>query len=122
NASAAQTAAMLNGIPGVSANAFTTATITGIDIHPSDFTIPLQITLNNEKLLPVNALDFSENVPDPNADQFAFNDYLAQQINSNPNLNTLGIRAVSGANPDGDAEIRLVASSGTNLEVRFAAS
>lgn len=122
HASASQTAAMLNSIPGVSANAFTTATITGIHIDSNDFAIPLQITINGEKLLPENSADFSANVPDPNADQFAFNDYLAQQINNNPDLNALGIRAVSGANPDGDAEIRLVASSGANLEVRFRAS
>jgi flagellar hook-associated protein 1 FlgK len=121
-ASAAQTAAMLSAIPGVSANAFTTATITDIGIDAADFAIPLQLSINGENLLPVNAVDFAANVPDPNVDEGAFNDYLAQQINSNSNLNALGIRAVSGANAiTGNPEIRLVASSGVNLDVRFAA-
>lgn len=121
-ASAAQTAAMLNAIPGVSANAFTTATVTDIGIDAADFAVPLQISLNGESLLPVNAVDFNANVPDPNVDEGAFNDYLAQRINGNSNLNALGIRAISGANAvTGNPEIRLVASSGANLDIRLAA-
>jgi flagellar hook-associated protein 1 FlgK len=125
NASAAQTAAMLNSIPGVTANAFTTATITGIDISPAGFSYPLQISINGEDLLEYNGFDLSTEIPNPgptNADRSAFNDYLAQRINSNSNLNALGLRAVSGSNPvTGDPELRLVASSGANLDIRLTA-
>lgn len=122
NASAAQTAAMLNSIPGVSANAFTTATITGIDIDPTGFAYPLQISINGENLLQHDGLALAGEVPNPNSDPGAFNDYLAERINTNPNLIALGLRAVSGANVvTGEPELRMVASSGVNLDIRLTA-
>ncbi len=126
SASAAQTAALLNSVPGVSANAFTTATITDINIDPAGFTHPLQISINGEDLLEYTGMNLAQSVPEPgpgDINREAFNDYLAERINSNPNLNNLGIRAVSGANPvTGAPELRLVASSGANLDIRFTAS
>lgn len=123
NASAAQTAAMLGSIPGVSANAFTTATITGFDLGGAAFAAPLQLIVNGENLLQYDGASLSPAVPNPgpsDANREEFNDYLAQQINSNPNLQALGLRAVSGAHSStGVPELRLVASSGVNLDIRF---
>lgn len=119
-ASAAQTASLLNAIPGVSANAYTTASITDINIAPGAFAPPLQITLNGEALIGYEAGAFAADVPDPNVDEVAFNDYLAKRINENPNLQSLGIRATSGHNAlTGAPEVKIVASSGVNLDFRF---
>ncbi|HWV13790.1 MAG TPA: flagellar hook-associated protein FlgK [Cellvibrio sp.] len=123
NASAAQTAAQMNNIPGVSAHAFTTATITDINIDPAAFTSPLQIHVNGEDIIAYSGGLISSAVPDPSVNEAAFNDYLAKQINENPNLKTLGIRAVSSSNPvTGVPELQLTASSGVNLDIRFTAS
>ncbi len=122
-ASAAQTASMLNAIPGVSANAYTTASITDINIDPAAFGPPLQITLNGESLIGYEGTALAADVPDPNVDEVAFNDYLAKQINANPNLQALGVRAISGHNTlTGAPEIQIVASSGVNFDFRFNAS
>lgn len=125
-ASAAQTAAQISAIPGVSANAYTTATITDINVAPGDFAWPLQLSINGEPLLENDGAlptpSFSTVVPDPNVSESDFNDYLAQRINSNPNLQSLGIRAQSTTNPfTGAPELRLTASSGVDLDIRFTA-
>lgn len=131
NASAAQTAAQLNNIKGVSAHAYTTATITDVNIDPLGFASPLQLSLNGENLIRYNGPNLDTSVPDPNyttpTDPYAgetnFNNYLRDQINSNANLKALGVRAESGSNPvTGRPELRLVASSGVNLDVRFTAA
>lgn len=119
-ASAMQTAAQISALPGVTANAYTTATITGINIAPADVAGGFQLTLKGEPLV-----DFGNppDVPDPNVDEAAFNTYLADQINKNPNLNALGIRAQSSTNPlTGQPELRLFASSGVDLDIRFSAN
>lgn len=124
-ASAAQTAAQISAISGVSARAFTTATITDINILPADFAPPMQISLNGEDLLKYNFdnTNFATDVPDISLSESEFNDYLATRINENPNLQSLGIRAQSGSNPiTGAPELRLVASSGVNLDIRLTAS
>lgn len=125
NASAQQTAAQLNALPGVSANAYTTATITDINVAPGDFAWPMQLSVNGEPLLEDDGSippSFSIAVPDPSVDEVAFNDYLAQRINNNPNLQSLGIRAQSTTNPfTGAPELRLTASSGVDLDIRFTA-
>ncbi len=119
-ASAAQTAVQLNAIPGVSANAYTTASITDVNIAPEAFTYPLQIMLNGEALIQHVGTNLAGDVPDPNVDEVAFNDYLAKRINENQNLQSLGIRATSGHNPlTGAPEVNIVASSGVNLDFRF---
>lgn len=127
SSSAAQTAAMLNGIPGVSANAFTTANISNVDLNGETFGFPVQITINGEPLLqyPSGAVVGDAplgDVPDPGVDKEAFNNYLAQQINSNSNFQALGMRAVSGADGAGNPELRLVASSGVNIQIGLAGS
>ncbi len=121
NASAIQTAALISSVPGVSANAYTTANITNVNI--TDFTVPLQISLNGENLLEYTTGALSTDIPDPMLDEAAFNDYLAERINENENLNDLGVRAISGSNAvTGRPEVRLVASSGVNLDIRLEAS
>lgn len=125
NASAAQTAAQMNNIPGVSAHAFTTATITDINIDSAAFVAPLQIHVNGEDLLGYGGGLILSEVPDPSVsgNESKFNDYLAKKINANPNLQALGIRAESSSNPiTGVPELRLTASSGVNLDIRFTAS
>lgn len=126
-ASAMQTAAQLSALPGVTANAYTTATITGINVAPGDFAVPMQLRINGEAIiqddgaLPTPA--FLSTVPDPNLSEADFNDYLAEQINANPNLNALGIRAQSSTNPlTGAPELRLFAASGVDLDIRFSAA
>lgn len=131
DATAAQTAAQLSTMRGVSAHAYTTATISDINIDSTGFTAPLQLSINGENLLAYNGASLDTSVPDPNyataADPTAgkknFNNYLVDQINSNPNLKALGIRAESSSNPiTGKPEINLVASSGVNLDIRFSAA
>jgi flagellar hook-associated protein 1 len=120
--SAAQTAALMNTVKGVSANAFTSAAITDIQIDPAGFTYPLQITLNGENLIEHVGTALAIEVPDPNVNEVAFNNYLAERINSNGNLQSLGIRATSGHNAiTGAPEVRIVASSGVDLEFRLQA-
>jgi len=131
NASAAQTAAQLNTIPGVTAHAFTTATITDINIDPAAFaaasatppTAPLQLSINGENIIPYANGVMDSKIPDPNISESDFNTYLAAQINSNTNLKTLGIRAEASSNSvTGAPEIHLVAASGVDLDIRFSAS
>jgi flagellar hook-associated protein 1 len=124
-ASAAQTAAQLSALPGVSANAITTATITDINFDSTAFAPPMQLSVNGENLLEYNysSAAFASDVPNPNVSESDFNDYLAERINTNPNLMALGIRAQSGNNPiTGAPELKLVASSGVNLDIRLSAS
>jgi flagellar hook-associated protein 1 FlgK len=124
NMSAAETAARMNNIPGVSAHAFTTATITDINIDSTAFAPPFQISLNGIDLVNYNTSGtISSDVPDPSVSELEFNNYLAQRINSNDSLKTLGIRAESSSNPlTGAPEIRLVASSGVDLDIRLTAA
>jgi flagellar hook-associated protein 1 FlgK len=124
-ASAAQTAAQISAVSGVSANAYTTATITDINFDAATFAPPLQLSVNGENLLEYDFTNtaFPIEMPDPNVSEADFNDYLAARINSNDNLKALGIRAQSGNNPiTGAPEIQLVASSGVNLDIRLSAS
>jgi flagellar hook-associated protein 1 FlgK len=124
-ASAAQTAAQISAVSGVSANAYTTATITDINFDAATFAPPLQLSVNGENLLEYDFTNtaFPIEMPDPNVSEADFNDYLAARINSNDNLKALGIRAQSGNNPiTGAPELQLVASSGVNLDIRLSAS
>ena len=123
NASAAQTAAQISNMTGVSAHAFTTATIGNVNITPAAFASPLQLSVNGQDLLTYTAGVLDSTVPNPNVSQAAFNDYLASQINANANLKALGIRAQSGSNAiTGAPELHLVAASGVNLDIRFSAT
>lgn len=124
-ASAMQTAAQISALPGVSANAYTTATITDINFDAASFAPPLQLSINGENLLALNPDNtaFAFDVPDPNVSEVEFNNYLAKRINDNPNLKTLGFYAESASNPiTGEPELRIVASSGVNIDVRLKAT
>lgn len=123
-ASAAQTANLLNSLPGVTANAYTTATINNLSIAPADAGLPTQISLNGVNLLGIanSGTEYLDDVPDL-TDAQALNDYLAKQINNNSNLAAQGIRAVSTTNPlTGAAELNVVSSTGENLDIRLLAS
>jgi len=126
NASAAQTAAQLSNMSGVTAHAYTTATIADINLdstNPGAFQQPLQLSLNGENLITYNGSNIDASVPNPITDKVGFNNYLSNQINSNANLQALGIRAESSSNPiTGRPEVHLVASSGVNLDIRFTAT
>lgn len=117
NASAAQTAALISAVPGVSANAYTTASLTNVSL--ASLSAPVQITVNGEPLLAYDGGAPTAAVPDPNVDESAFYAYLAEQINTNDNLASLGLYAVSGAAADASPEVRLQAASGVNLDIRF---
>ncbi len=123
--SAMQTAAQISALPGVTANALTTATITDINFDATTYAPPLQLSINGEDLLEYNfdSSAFGFEVPDPNLSEADFNSYLADRINANPNLKTLGFHAQSGSHPiTGAPELRIVASSGVNIDIRLKAS
>ncbi|WP_341938717.1 flagellar hook-associated protein FlgK [Marinimicrobium sp. C2-29] len=120
NVSAANLADQISRVSGVSANAFTQATLSDINIE--DFNSPLQITVNGEDLLEYQGGTLSTKVPNPQTEPGAFQDYLAERISDNPNLKALGFRAESGANAiTGNPELRLVASSGVDMDIRLEA-
>lgn len=120
NGSAAALADQLSRVPGVSANAFTSATIT--DMSFEDFSSPVQITVNGEALVEYEGGAIAPGVPNAQTDPAAFQEYLAERINSNENLQALGFRAESGAHPvTGELEVRLVASSGVDMDIRLQA-
>ncbi|WP_331346728.1 flagellar hook-associated protein FlgK [Cellvibrio sp. UBA7661] len=125
-ATAMETAAQISSVQGVSARAFTTATLTDLNLATADLAPPTQLYVNGQALIqydPSNTA-FHADVPDIAVDgEVAFNNYLAQQINNNPNLTSLGIRAQSSTNPiTGAPELKLVASSGVDLDIRLKSS
>lgn len=125
-ASALETAAQISAIAGVSARASTTANITNLNLAAADLAPPTQLYINGKPLIQYDTAGtaFHSAVPDFSVQgEAAFNDYLAEQINANPDLKTLGIRAQSSTNPNtGAPELRLVASSGVDLDIRLQAS
>lgn len=122
NASAQETAAQISKVSGVSAQAFTSAEITDINM-PNGALAPLQLSLNGEDLLPYTSGVIDGEVPDPSVDEVAFNDYLAEQINSNQALQNQGITAISSLDKvTGNPKIILTSSTGVNLEFRLEGS
>lgn len=126
NSSVKTIAASLNNIPGVSANAFTQANITGFNITHTE---PLQIQVNGEDLLPyvydsIQSLwVLPDTVPDPATQLDDFNDYVVNRINSNENLQNMGIYANVGVEAgSGRPEIRLYAKYGDDLSVGIVAA
>lgn len=126
NASARETASLLSNVAGVSASAQTYLEIT--DVQNLSLTSPLQVSLNGEELveyrfdagLGVNVI--STAVPDPTTEPDAFNDYLADKINTNVNLSARGIYAVAGIDPiSGISELRVVSPEGDDLQVALEA-
>lgn len=123
NSSAKTIAASLNNVPGLSANAFTQAKITGLQISRTE---PLQLQLNGEDLIPyvfdgvLNQFVLPTTVPDPAVNIDDFNDFVAEQINSNQNLHAKGIFANAGVDATtGRPEIRLYAQFGDDLDIGF---
>ena len=118
NSNAANTAALLSNLTGVSANAFTEAVMT--DVNIANFTSPLQINLNGQSLINYTSGVIDSIVPDPNVDELAFNNYLAEQINGNTLLNANGIYATSTSDPiTGNPELRILSSTGIDLDIRL---
>lgn len=125
NASAKELAASLNNISGVSANAFTYAEITSPQITKTE---PLQISLNGINLLNYSYDSLSasyrldNSVPDPNTYPNEFNDYLAEQINSNATLKEQGITALAASDSiTGTPELRLYAHQGDDINIQLIA-
>ncbi len=123
--SAKQIANTLSNVEGVSANAYNAIELSNLQLSHTE---PLQITLNGEDLLEytvdaTQAPVLNATVPDPAADPVAFNDYLAQRINDNQNLQDLGIYAVSAVDAGtGRAELRVFSTQGDDLQVQLEAA
>ncbi len=118
NSSAGATAALLSNLEGVTANAFTEFRLTDVNIN--NLTSPLQIRLNGEDLIEYELSNVASEVPDPNTDEAAFNDYLEERINDNPVLRSQGLYARSTTNPiTGNPELRVIASTGIDADIRL---
>ena len=118
NASAKTTAATLNNLTGVTANAFSYLEINDIN---ATFAAPLQLSLNGEDLVEYDGVALSSTVPNPALNSGEdFNDYLASQINDNTNLQALGIYAVSAYNAtSNEYYLQVHSTQGDNLTVGF---
>ncbi|GAB1262036.1 flagellar hook-associated protein FlgK [Aurantivibrio plasticivorans] len=118
NSSAGNTASLLSNLDGVSANAFTEAVITDININ--NLTSPVQIRLSGQDLIGYSTGQVASDVPDPSVDEAAFNTYLAERINENQILRSQGIYATSTSDPiTGNPELRILASTGIDLDIRI---
>lgn len=119
--SAKDAAAALSQESGVSVTAFTQSTLTGLNI--SDPTVA-QITLNGTNLIdpatvPTVNLTVLPGSAANSAERIALNDYLADQINNDSALQLQGLTAISGQDAAGNAELRLVSSTGEDLAFSF---
>lgn len=93
NASARTTANALSNIDGVSAQAFNYLEFRSPALTVSE---PLQLSLNGESLIAYDGAVVSDSVPSTTLNNGEdFNDYLADTINTNDNLQAQGIYAVS---------------------------
>jgi flagellar hook-associated protein 1 FlgK len=93
DASARTTASQLSNLTGVNANAFNVMELRGSALT---LTEPLQLSLNGESLIDYDAAVIASSVPSPALNSGEdFNDYLADEINNNANLQALGITAIS---------------------------
>jgi len=126
NASARETASLLNNVDGVNASASTYIEIS--NVQGLSGSAPLQITLNGEDLLEYEfdsgsgTFVVAANVPDPSVSEDAFNDYLADQINGNAAFSDRGIYAVSGTNAiTGNSELRVFSSEGDDFDLTLEA-
>lgn len=123
NASAKTTADLLSQVSGVSANAFNY-----LELRNSSLTVsePLQLELNGEALIAYEAGAVSGAVPSPalNNGEY-FNDYIAEAINSNDNLQAQGIYAVSAydaANSEYYVQLHSTQGDDFTLELTAAAT
>lgn len=125
NASTREIASALNNVEGVSANAFNYMEISNLQITDS---APLQLNLNGENLVEYETDAFGSlvvagEVPNPQTDPDGFNDYIAEQINSNANLGAAGIYAVAGRNATtGASELRVYSTEGDDFQLALTAA
>ncbi|MGS2717493.1 flagellar hook-associated protein FlgK [Eionea flava] len=93
DASARTTASQLSNLTGVTANAFNTMELRASSLSISE---SVQLSLNGENLIDYDAGVVASSVPSSSLNNGEdFNDYLANEINANANLQALGIRATS---------------------------
>jgi flagellar hook-associated protein 1 FlgK len=112
NASARETANLISSVSGVSASARNYLEVSNLKVNGGQ---PLQMSLNGEDLLEYSS-SAGADYPDPSTDPVAFNAYMAERINSNSTLGSLGIHAVGGTNPvSGKPELRVYSSEGDDL-------
>ena len=126
NASARETAELLSSVAGIDANAFNYVALSDYQISRS---APLQVALNGEALLQYGVDPISgepvlaDIVPDPVSEPDLFNDYLAEQINSNSAFTSAGISAIAGRNAiSGEPELRIYSSQGDDLRIDLTAA
>ncbi|VUD56471.1 Flagellar hook-associated protein 1 [Thalassocella blandensis] len=126
NASAMETASLLNNIEGVSANAFNYIELSHLNVTRA---VPLQFNLNGENLVEYSVDSttgdamVSDGVPDPQTEEAEFYDYLAQRINENETLAMQGVYAVAGVDPvSGANELRVYDSQGNDLTMGLTAA
>ena len=122
--SAKETAHMLSNVDGVSASASNYMEIT--DVENLSLTEPLQITLNGEDLIEYNfdpdtsSFSISPIVPNPKDDPDAFNQYIAEQINTNDTLKNLGIFAAASSDAiTGFPELKVYSTEGDDFDLTF---
>jgi len=118
NASAKTTAASLSNLTGVTANASNYLELRDVNVS---FSAPLQISLNGEDLVQYDGAAINAIVPDPALNNGEdFNDYLAQEINNNSNLQNVGIRAVSAYDADAPSDkfyVQIHSTQGDDLTI-----
>ena len=121
NASARNTAGLLDNIDGVSATAFNYMELRDFNLT---LTAPLQITVNGENLIEYNAGAIVSGVPVPTLNSGEdFNDYLAEQVNENENLGALGIYAVSAFDAvNNEFYIQIHSTKGDDFTLELAAN
>lgn len=117
--SAKEAATALSQQAGVSATAFTSLSLDSLNIADP---LTAQISINGINLIDVSTVPISDistaTLPALNApERIAFNDYLADQINGDPTLAQQGISAISGQDAAGNAELRIVSSTGEDIQV-----
>lgn len=125
NASARETASLLNNIAGVSANAFNYIELSNFQLSLND---PIQFNLNGQDLVEygfdstTGSTVLDSSVPDPQLDPDAFYQYLATQINENEVLGAATIHAVAGVDQvTGARELRIYEHQGADLEIALTA-
>ncbi len=118
NASARTTASQLDNLTGVNANAYNY-----IEFRSASLTLssPLQLSLNGESLIAYESGSISGSVPSPSLNASEdFNDYLAQTINSNTNLQALGIYAVSAYDAVADEfYVKVTSTLGDDFDIEL---
>lgn len=122
--SAKETADMLSNVNGVSATASNYMEIT--DVENLSLTEPLQITLNGEELIEyafdsdTSTFVISPAVPNPKNDPDAFNQYIAERINTNDVLKNLGVFASASSDATtGDPELKVYSTEGDDFDLTF---